>query len=879
MLKKLFCLCFYTLVCASYGVMAYGADTPQKREMRSAWVATVWRLDWPSAAVSQTGNTTQIERQKSDMIQLLDSLHANNLNAINFQIRSRCDAMYKSSFEPWSEDLVSSRGLDPGYDPLQFVVEECHKRGMECHAWLNPYRYESVSGQWSGRPGDYRKEHPDWIMDVNGASILNPGKPEVTQRICDIIKEVITNYDVDGVLFDDYFYLSGTTDDQDADLYEAYKASGGTLSQNDWRRDNVNRMVAAVYKTIKDYKPYVRFGVAPAGIACTSASVARQYGISPCPTGSDWQYSSIYSDPIAWVSSQSLDFISPQIYWTIGNSTDYDKATKWWSEIGAKWNRHMFVSHDIASLTASSKAPGLSPIESEIETKASGPNNNTYLEFANEVRLNREYTLNDAPGSIFYSCKYLYKTSPLFAHYLRTTVFNTPALMPSMTWLPVSNPGNVSNVSRAGDKLSWKGLDNVRYTVYAVPTSVNTVNFSRDPEYLIGVSYEESFTIPSRYLSGYNFAVCVYDRYGNEYNPVFVGANTGKLNAPVLKSPVAGMAIEQPFDFEWESVPNATNYIIEISDSPTMQPLMYVKSVDGTSCSSSEFYKMPIQTPLYWRVRSCGNNYDDGISAVESFSSINLEITYPKDGETDVALCPAVTWPIADRTVNVQIATSAQFNDKDIILDAEAKGGKFDVPKHLLSYYATYYVRLVYMRNNEECITPVVTFSTLEGVPEIPSVSYPVHGGTLHSDGHVTLNLVEGVKLYRIEISEDQNSFASRYIYNSTKVDLLTGIDSKSGSEIKVGSKYMTDGTTYYLRVRAGYASSENSSLNTDYSPVVTFKYSSELNGVDDTTVAVDDAGKYPIEIFTLDGRRVDNPAPGLYLRRQGGNVDKIVIK
>ena len=855
-------------------VSLHAADTPQKSEMRSAWVATVWQLDWPSNVITSTGNSSQIQAQKNDMIRLLDSLQVNNLNAINFQIRSRCDAMYKSSYEPWSTDLVSKRGLDPGYDPLAFVVEECHKRGMECHAWLNPYRYESVTGQWTGGAGDYRTQHPDWILDVNGAAILNPGKPEVTQRICDIIDEIITNYDVDGVLFDDYFYLSGTQDSQDADLYNAYKENGGTLSQKDWRRDNVNRMVAAVYKTIKNKKPYVRFGVAPAGIACTSQSVARQYGISPCPTGSDWQYNDIYSDPIAWISQQSLDFISPQIYWTIGYSTDYDKATKWWSEVVTKWNRHMYVSHDIASLNGSSKAPGMSNIENQLNPLASGPNNTTFAEYANEIRLNRQYTLNDAPGSIFYSCKYLYKNAPLFAHYLRTTVFNTPALMPAMSWLPVSAPGNVTNLKRAGAALSWDKIDNVRYTVYAVPNSVAQSNFSRDAEYLLGVTYSNSYTVPDRYLSGYTFAVCVYDRYGNEYSPVFVNASQGSLQAPKLISPASGQSVEQPFDFSWQPVANATNYVIEISDKADMSSLLYVKSVDGTTCSSSEFYQMPIQQTLYWRVRACGNNYNDGVSAPWPFISLNLQITNPKEGATDVELCPEIEWTFKDRPVTVQISTSEYFEKQDIIFEQDASGGKFKVPQYVLSYFTSYFVRLMYERNGEQLITAVVPFSTREGVTATPTVAHPLNGGTLYADEYIRLNPVEGHTSLRIEVSESA-SFPARSMYAQSNVDTRTFTDVKSGAEIKIGSAALVDGKTYYVRARATYQSSEGQK-QTDYSPVCSFVYSSKQNAVNSVSTDPNDA---PVRVYDLNGNRVSKPAPGLYIRQQGPTVNKILVK
>lgn len=880
-MKKIFATLAVTLAVTAPVTSILAADAPQKSEMRSAWVATVWQLDWPSNVVSSTGNQSQIDAQKADMVRLLDSLSVNNLNAVNFQIRSRCDAMYKSSYEPWSTDLVSRRGLDPGYDPLEFVVTECHKRGMECHAWINPYRYESVRGQWSGGEGDYRKEHPDWIMDVNGAAILNPGKPEVTQRICDIISEIVTNYDIDGVLFDDYFYLSGTSDSQDADLYEAYKENGGTLSQGDWRRDNVNRMVASVYKTIKNLKPYVRFGVAPAGIACTSQSVARNYGISPCPTGSDWQYSSIYSDPIAWVSQQSLDFISPQIYWTIGYSTDYDKATKWWSEIANKWNRHMFVSHDIATLNGSSKVPGQSSIEhaivegeSLLTPLASGPNNTTFEEYANEIRLNREYTLNDAPGSIFYSCKYLYKNAPLFAHYLHNTVFNTPAIMPAMTWLPVSNPGQTANVSRAGNNLSWDKRENMRYTVYAVPTSLNTANFNREPEYLMGVTYSNSYTIPDRYLSGYNYAVCLYDRYGNEYSPVFVGATTSTLPAPVLTSPSEGQIIEQPFDFVWQPVDKASSYIIEISDKSDMSSLLYVKAIDGTTCSSSEFYKMPIEMNLYWRVRACGNNAADGVSAVRSFISRNLEITCPTDGATDVSLTPEITWSIPERDVLIEISSSEYFDANRIIHQDSGSNGRYTLPKHILAYYQTYWMRLHYERNGEQRMTEPVSFTTAEGVTPVPTIVYPVNGGKLFSDDRIRLTPVEGSTLLRIEVSETE-SFPSRSIYVQNNIDKTIFTDTKVGAEIKVNSKNLTDGTTYFARARAQYQSSEGY-IDTDYSPIVSFTYSSDLNGVED--IMVNNAEDPVISTYDLTGRRVSTLTKGIYIERHiSGSTTKVI--
>lgn len=874
----------------------YAADTPQKHEMRSAWVATVWKLDWPTTTISSTGNTTQINKQKQELTTLLDSLAINNLNAVNFQVRSRCDAMYKSSYEPWSSDLVSTRGMDPGYDPLAFCVEECHKRGMECHAWLNPYRYESVKNQWDGTPNAYRKDHPDWILDVGDASILNPAKAEVTQRICDIITEILKNYDVDGVLFDDYFYLSGTGSADAAD-YSAYTAGGGKLALGDWRRDNVNKMVKAVYSTIKKVKPWVRFGISPAGIACTSSSVAKKYGIDPCPTGSDWQYNDIYSDPIAWLNDQSLDFISPQIYWTIGYSTDYDKAAKWWSQVANKFGRHFYSSHSISSLTGSSKAPAMegvaTGIEQQIQTLASGTNADKFSEFADQIRLNRKYTENDAPGSIFYSCKYLYKTAPKFAHYLKTTVFNTPAILPPMTWQPQTNPGSVSNVTKNGSTLSWTGLNNVRYTVYAVPTSVPVSNFNKEVEYLLGTSYATSYTLPQNKLSGYNYCVCVLDRYGNEYTPVFVGASAKTLAAPTLVSPAEGAKAEMPFDFTWNSVANAGSYIVEIAEDAAMTKLISTAAVNGTSVCTDQFSGIPVDKTIYWRVRACGNNYNDGISASRSVVPRLLVVSSPEEAATGVSLTPTVKFSYVDRAINVEIAADSEF--KDIVVSGAATRGSYTVPKYKLTAATTYWVRGHYTLNGSAMTTAPVSFTTLEMTPDVPVITFPTNGGTLHADEVVKFNPIEGAKGIRLEIC-NTTAFPSRSSYISEKIDMNTWADTNTGADIKISSKNLTDGATYYARAYTKYNTLESTSVKTGYGDVVTFVYSAQKGGVNDIVADGDTEISYADGVLTTSGvtvvvdalgrevARVNGTAslslqPGVYVARSGNQVMKFMVK
>lgn len=816
MIKNLKSLRLYAMAVVALGISiqsVFAADPAVKREMRSAWVATVWRLDWPQTVISSTGNASQISAQKKQMTTMLDSLQLNNMNAVCFQVRSRCDAFYKSSYEPWSSDLVSTRGMDPGYDPLAFCIEECHKRGMECHAWLNPYRYESAVGQWNGTPKAYRTDHPDWLLDIGEASILNPALPEVRQRICDIIDEIVRNYDVDGVLFDDYFYIQGVSS-EDAAQYQEYKDGGGTLSLGDWRRDNVNQMVAQVYKTIKDAKPYVRFGISPAGVAATSSSVAAKYGVERCPVSSDWQYNGIYSDPLAWVSSRNLDFISPQIYWKIGSSADYDALCKWWSNIANKWGRHFF----------SSQAPY---------------NNFGEEEYADEVRLNREYTLNDAPGSIFYSVKYLYRTTtPKLAHYLKNQVFNTPALAPAMTWFPVSSPAKVSNVKRSGSTLTWTGVEGMRYTVYAVPNSVAEANFDREPEYLLGVSYGTSYTIPSDKITGYRCAVCVYDRYGNEYSPVFVGAAVTTLPAPELKSPADNANVELPFIFSWNAVSGAANYILEVGEDASMNKLVGVAQVSATECMSTAIDGLTNGKKLYWRVRSCAANANDGVSASRSFTPTALFVTSLNDGDQNVSLTPTITWSVPERSVQLQIAKSADFGDNDIVLDVAANNG-YVVPKYLLKGLTSYSLRLKYKVGEYDVITTPITFTTKAVDPVTPKVIASADG-ILYADSHLAIEPIEGVSRIRLEMSANEKFTSSRSSYINTTIAAPSFTDTKEARDIKVEGKNLVDGTKYYVRARATFATAD-ADVNSEWSAVETFTYK-DMNGVNDIEADTNDS-------------------------------------
>ncbi|MFI3239596.1 MAG: family 10 glycosylhydrolase [Bacteroidales bacterium] len=823
------------MMISSFAVTAKADDylTP-KREMRSAWVATVWSLDWPTTKVTSTGNETQIAAQQKELTTMLDSMQTNNMNAINLQVRSMCDAFYQSSYEPWSSYISGTRGLDPGYDPLTFAVEECHDRGMECHAWVNPYRYTTGTA-WS-TDLDKELEASGMLLTTGSYKILNPGNADARKRIVDVCREIVANYDIDGILFDDYFYISGTDYTQDEDLYNEYLAEGGTLGQADWRRYNVNQMIADVYNMIQEVKPWVRFGVSPAGVACTDADVASSYGITPSP-GSDWQYNDIYSDPIAWISSHTVDFISPQIYWTIGNSTDYSAVAPWWSMVADTFGRHFYSSHSITSLTSSSTAVnsidvGLTKLEANLinQTLATGPNNGNFDEYADQIIINRESSLDGAPGSIFYSAKYLYKTAPLFSHYLRTSVFTKPALLPAMTWKTGTNPGLVTGLTESNNRLTWNSYDNVRYTVYAVPSTVADADFTPDIEYLLGVSYDTEYEIPADKQSGYKYAVAVLDRMGNEYSAAFAGVTIGQLAAATIVSPSDGDITSDPFTLTWNVVANATSYQVEMSTVADFSSDVYTVETTETSVTTTAIDGMSNGDTLYWRVRSKANNYNDGVSVTSTIVPQILEITYPSNLETGVSVNPNITW-IADGQVNytLEIATSSSFDDSYIEYIAESTTGSCQVPAFTLESYKTYYARVSVTVDGIEKKSNIVTFTTEELAITTPVFAYPKEGGNFYSEDKITFVRQDGVSYYYLELASSSSFPRTKYVETLTDF----AYQSAAGGDIKISSSNLEEGTTYYIRATATYNSSEGVS-KTDYTDIVSFTYGGTGSGIED---------------------------------------------
>ena len=579
-------------------VFTLSAQAP-KREMRATWIATVEEIDWPRVA--------GVTEQKNRMIQILDSVRGLNMNAVFFQVRSRCDAMYNSAYEPWSSDLRVSRGTNPGYDPLAFAIEECHKRGIECHAWLNPYRYSRTGNGWTGannHPLNYENTRPDWLLWYSNNVVCNPALSEVRTRIKSIVGDILSKYDVDGIIFDDYFYPYGGTTTQDAASVEKYKPAN--MNVHDWRRDNVNRMIADVYDTIQTVRPSVTFGVSPFGIWTTDTQVAAKEGISlPSGISGGNMYQEIYCDPVAWLKEGTVDYISPQLYWKTGGGQDYNTLCPWWANLANRFGVHFYSS--MANYKYNEKSDPAYTIE----------------ELASQSLRNRTSSKDDAPGSVFYNTLAWFNPASPSAHrdfrnYFRANVFTKPSLTPTIGWKPSVVQGMVTFNTYEGSAVSWEYDDTnnaVRYAVYAVPIArSNDPSVYSKPEYLLGVSYAKQYTLPAGIsTSSHRIAVSVLDRYGNEFSPRVLGipAITGAVKAQ-LTYPVDNSYSRVPLTFKWNAVDKADSYIWQLATDANFTDIVCARETTSNQFDTSSQLNIREDDRIYfWRVRTRKANTPD----------------------------------------------------------------------------------------------------------------------------------------------------------------------------------------------------------------------------------------------------------------------------
>jgi uncharacterized lipoprotein YddW (UPF0748 family) len=463
------------------------AGTNPKHEFRAVWVATVVNIDWPDYY------NDSVAKQKQDLIDLLDNMKRCGMNAIIFQVRPECDALYNSSYEPWSYWLTGQQGKAPSpyYDPLEFAIEEAHKRSMELHAWFNPYRAERSEGRFTLDENHVVNQHPDWILDFGSLKLLDPGLPMCRDYVTDVIMDVVHNYDVDGVHFDDYFYPYGGTNDEDAQTFADY--SRGFTDIGNWRRDNVNLLVTQVFDSIKAVKSHVKFGISPFGI--------WKDGVPQGIHGLD-AYNVIYCDAVTWLNRRIIDYLTPQIYWYIGGDQDYSKLMPWWA--AQTDDRHIYPGHAAYKLDDWARPS----------------------EMPNQIRLNRQ--TDDVLGSVYFSAIQVVMNHYGFRDSLRLDLYRTPALIPSMAWLDSIPPNSPADLTAhdvdAGTLLQWdkaslaSDSDSARnYVIYRFEEG-DSLDLS-DPENILDIISSENLeyldTEGSEYLS-YAYTITSLDRLDNE---------------------------------------------------------------------------------------------------------------------------------------------------------------------------------------------------------------------------------------------------------------------------------------------------------------------------------------------------------------------------
>lgn len=379
-----------------------------KPEFRGVWIASVDNIDWPLKGDYNPAS------QRAEFIRQLDMHKKNGMNAVIVQVRPAADAFYPSPYEPWSQWLTGTQGKPPSpfYDPLKFMIDEAHKRNMEFHAWLNPYRADFKIGYSSIAPNHITRLHPEWFLTYGDKKYFDPGNKKAQDFVVDVVKDIVKRYEIDAIHMDDYFYpyrIAGKEFPDEA----SYKNSGTQLSKADWRRSNVDTIIRKLSIAIKQMKPQCKFGISP-------FSVWRNNDTDP--RGSDSKagqtnYDDLYADILLWLEKDWIDYVAPQLYFEIGHDkVAFEKMLDWWSK--NSYGKHLYIG--IGIYRAGSSAAWKNP-----------------KELPNQIRLMRQY--DNVHGSIYFSSKSFNNNPNGWSDSLRTNYYKIPAEIPEMEWLKIDN--------------------------------------------------------------------------------------------------------------------------------------------------------------------------------------------------------------------------------------------------------------------------------------------------------------------------------------------------------------------------------------------------------------------------------------------------------
>lgn len=486
------------LLFAGFATSGY-AQTYPKHEMRAVWIATVENIDWPSVK----GLTT--DQQKAEMVELLDLVKEYNMNTVVFQIRPDADALYYSELEPWSEWLSGKQGVapDPYYDPLDFTIAECRKRGLDVHVWLNPYRAIQNIEKTVAAENHVTNTHPEWFLNYGNKKYFDPGIPEARNHVARVVSDLIRRYDIDAIHFDDYFYPYRIANVEFPDQNSFATYPNGFTSKDDWRRNNVDLIIKQLHDSIKSINPTVEFGISPFGVwknnTTDPAGSATKAGVT--------NYDDLYADILLWQKEGWIDYVTPQLYWYIGKTVaDYAILADWWSK--NTYGCQLYIG----------QAPFL------INTNSRDEAWKTSDEIIKQIKLNRNYP--NIGGSMFFSAKFMKNNPQGIKENLKQEMYRFPALTPSNPRVEAVKPAIPEQPAiqkkRKAFELSWKKGDNNRMFVVYKYSKKSNLNID-NPENIWKVTSDQSVLIEksrTTKTSKYKYAVTAISSTHHESEPV-----------------------------------------------------------------------------------------------------------------------------------------------------------------------------------------------------------------------------------------------------------------------------------------------------------------------------------------------------------------------
>jgi len=487
---------FYFVFFFLLGLGSFAQIAP-KREFRAVWVATVNNIDWPS----KPGLST--DEQKKEAIAILDMHAKDRMNAIIFQVRPASDAFYQSELEPWSRYLSGTPGKAPVpfYDPLQFWIEECHKRNMEFHAWLNPFRVSQNASEPLAA-NHIAFKHPEWIVNYGDKLYFDPGLQQTREFVVKVVTDIVSRYDVDAIHFDDYFYPYPLKDDfPDGNTFAQYNRGFQPDQKAAWRRDNVDLIIQMLSESIKKIKPWVKFGISPFGVWRNKADDPE----GSETTAGTTNYDQLNADILKWQKNGWIDYCLPQIYWQIGHpSVDFLTLSKWWASHA--YNRAMYIGHAVYKLEANSTVPEWRNPEQLIK----------------QIQITRQ--IPHIGGSAFYSSVHFKRDLLGFEKSLQDNIYQYPAMVPIMPWIDNKAPEPPQHFRKRGHRLKWKETNAknemdkaVSFMVYLNP--VGQKFDAENPENIFTITRNKSivFKPNSRKLRRkYEIRISALDRLHNE---------------------------------------------------------------------------------------------------------------------------------------------------------------------------------------------------------------------------------------------------------------------------------------------------------------------------------------------------------------------------